>query len=297
MKLTSLHLLLTYKCNLSCDHCFVWGNPRQNGSMRLDNIHLILQQAKGIGSIRRIYFEGGEPFLYYSLLQQAVKSANQYGFEAGIVTNAFWARSFEYALTKLQPFVGIVKDLSISSDLYHWNKRYEKNVRYAYLAAEKLGIPVGTISVAQPEDVDVVHPIGQRPFGESAVMYRGRAAVNLASRAPKRHWEGFNKCPHEDLRELGRVHLDPGGNVLICEGILLGNIFENSLEEIFSLYDPDLHPVLAPLVAGGPAELVRKYNLSHETHFADACHLCYQSRQSLVMEFPDILLPAHIYEH
>jgi len=29
MKLSSLHVLLTYQCNYECDHCFVWGSPRQ----------------------------------------------------------------------------------------------------------------------------------------------------------------------------------------------------------------------------------------------------------------------------
>ena len=31
MKLTGLHLLLTYQCVLECDHCFVWGSPWQKG--------------------------------------------------------------------------------------------------------------------------------------------------------------------------------------------------------------------------------------------------------------------------
>ncbi len=33
MKLTGLHLLLTYKCIYECDHCFVWGSPRQTHSL------------------------------------------------------------------------------------------------------------------------------------------------------------------------------------------------------------------------------------------------------------------------
>ncbi len=296
MKLSSLHILLTYKCNLKCNHCFVWGSPQQNGLITQADIQRILQQASEIGSIRSIYFEGGEPFLFYSLLVDAVKEAKRHGFVVGIVTNAFWARSTEYALEKLKPFVGIVQDLSISSDLYHWDDPSGQRVRNATQAAERLGIPVGTISIAQPEAMNVVHPSGQRPFGESGVMYRGRAAVKLAPHASQYHWERFNVCPYENLRDLGRVHLDPSGNVLICEGILLGNVFNSSLKEIFAQYDPESHPVIGPLIAGGPAELVRKYKLSQSADFADACHLCYQSRQLLRAQFPDILAPAKVYQ-
>ena len=46
MKLSGLHLLLTYQCNLECDHCFVWGSPWQNGTMTLKNIRQILKQGR-----------------------------------------------------------------------------------------------------------------------------------------------------------------------------------------------------------------------------------------------------------
>lgn len=68
MKLTGLHLLLTYQCNLECDHCFVWGSPWQSGTMTLQNVRKILQQAKDLRTVEWIYFEGGEPFLYYAML-------------------------------------------------------------------------------------------------------------------------------------------------------------------------------------------------------------------------------------
>ncbi len=35
MKLTGLHLLLTYRCDSECDHCFAWGGPGQEGTMTL----------------------------------------------------------------------------------------------------------------------------------------------------------------------------------------------------------------------------------------------------------------------
>jgi molybdenum cofactor biosynthesis enzyme MoaA len=38
VKLSGLHLLLTYECNFECDHCFVWGSPQNTGTMTLKDI-------------------------------------------------------------------------------------------------------------------------------------------------------------------------------------------------------------------------------------------------------------------
>ena len=294
MHVTGLHLLLTYQCTFECDHCFVWGSPFQNGVMTLDNIRTILEQAEEVGTVESFYFEGGEPFLYYSVLQKAVQETAKRGYEVGIVSNAFWANSLEDAIENLKPFAGLVQDLTVSSDLFHYSEAISRQSQFAGQAAEKLGIPTGVISVAQPE-VDACASAGQIPTGESKVMHRGRAADKLSGRAQKQSWETFTACTSEDLREPGRVHIDPFGYVHICQGITIGNLFETPLKEIFARYDPDRHPITGPLLHGGPVALVREYDLPHEEKYADACHLCYESRRLLRERFPDELGPDPMY--
>jgi MoaA/NifB/PqqE/SkfB family radical SAM enzyme len=295
MKLTSLHLLLTYQCTFECDHCFVWGSPRQNGTMSSDQIREILRQAHAVGTIESIYFEGGEPFLFYPILVNGIREAARQGFQTGIVSNAYWANNFEDALEWLRPMVGMVGDLSVSSDLFHWNERISQNVRNAYEAAVKLGIPIGVIEVAQPEETHSEISFGQLPQGASAVMYRGRAAQNLVGRVPWQPWKIFTECPHEDLKEIGRAHLDPLGNLHVCQGISFGNIFQHPLEEICYTYHADTHPIVGPLINGGPANLVKQYSLEHSENYADACHLCYSARRLLRDRFQEILTPDQMY--
>ena len=122
IKLSGLHLLLSYQCTLECDHCFTWGSPSQRGTMTITDIRRILQQARELGTITSIYFEGGEPFLYYALLLQAAREAAGLGFAVGIVSNAYWAHTSEDALLNLKPFAGLIRNLSVSSDLYHWSE-------------------------------------------------------------------------------------------------------------------------------------------------------------------------------
>jgi MoaA/NifB/PqqE/SkfB family radical SAM enzyme len=295
MPLQGLHILLTYQCNLECDHCFVWGGPTQTGVMTLADLDVVLRQAKDMGTVEWIYYEGGEPFLYYTLLLKGVRMAARMGFHVGIVSNGYWATSIPDAVECLRPFRGKVEDLSISSDLYHWTADVDRLASNAAAAAKKLSIPVAILRIAQPEVTNAASSFGQLPLGESAVMYRGRAARNLIARTGRRPWSEFTRCPHENLRDPGRVHLDPFGDVHLCQGLVLGNVHRTSLSEMFASYLPEEHPVVGPLLRGGPAELARRYGFPSSEGYADACHLCDVTRRSLRNHFPDVLGPDQMY--
>ena len=184
MKLEGIHILLTYQCTFECDHCFVWGSPWQTGTLTLEQIKIILEQAKAAG-VESIYFEGGEPFLYYALLVRGVNLAHEMGFSVGIVSNAYWAHTVEDALVWLKPLAGKLDDLSVSCDLFHYSEAMLHQADNAVTAAKQLGIPVGTISVAQPDDADAPSSLGQLE-DEAAVMFRGRAVEKLVPRVAKR---------------------------------------------------------------------------------------------------------------
>ena len=292
MKISGLHILLTYRCTLECDHCFIWGSPRQTGVLSIADITRILEQAKDAG-VTSIYFEGGEPFLYYAELVRGVREAVDMGFEVGIVTNAYWAISVADAEEWLQPFVGCLNDLTVSSDLYHCEKCLGEEPQNAIAAAKWLHIPTSMISVAPP---DQTAPSIQGQLSDrSEVMYRGRAADLLAPHHMLHAWDSLGACLHEDLHDPGRVHVDPFGNIHICQGIVIGNLFEKTLKEICDSYDADAHPISSVLLKGGPAALVTEFGLAHRTAYADACHLCYESRLSLRSRFPSILAPDQAY--
>jgi hypothetical protein len=293
--LTGLHLLLTYRCTYECDHCFVWSGPFQTGTMTLDTIDHILAEAGKLGTIEWIYFEGGEAFLYYAVLRSGVLRAKAQGFKVGIVTNAYWANSEGDALEWLRPLAGSIDDLSISSDGYHQNGDDDTNPDTARAAARQLGIPVDFISIAEPDAQDVCGSAGSLPAGESAVLFRGRAAERLASGVAATSWRQFTTCPWEDLRHPKRVHVDPFGYLHICQGISIGNLLERPLTEIVADFRPGKHPVTGPLLDGGPAELVRRYELAHEDGYADHCHLCYEARRTLRPQFADVLTPDQMY--
>jgi hypothetical protein len=299
MNISGLHLLLTYQCNLECDHCFAWGSPWQTGTITLERIREILRQASELGTVEWFYFEGGEPFLFYPIMVRGVEEAARLGFKVGIVTNGYWGTELEDAVEWLRPFQGLVQDLSVSSDRLHWSEELSRQTEIATQGAAELGIPLGIISIAQPEATDAPSVVGVLPPSESGIMYRGRAVEKLVAQVPRTAWTELKECPFEDLRNPGRLHLDPLGNVHVCQGISLGNVFDESLSDIVQTYDADVdagtHPIVSPLITGGPKALIEQYKLEHEDGYADACHLCYEARLELRDRFPQILTPDQMY--
>lgn len=283
MRLNSLHVLLTYRCNYECDHCFVWGSPKQSGVFTLDNLEKLLQQATMVEEIEEFYFEGGETFIYYPILVKAVHRAGRLGFRVGVVSNGYWATKVDDAVAWLQPLVDAGLDkLEISVDELHGSETAVAS-HPGVLAAEKLGLPVSALTTA----------VGGNG---SPVMYRGRAAVELIAGRPRRPAASFTSCPYENLTDPGRIHVDPFGNLHLCQGIVVGNVWKRPLAHILETFDPAAHPIAGPLIEGGPYGLARQYRLPlADDGYVDACHLCYTVRQALRETFPAELAPDQMY--
>ncbi|MGD8621402.1 MAG: radical SAM protein [Anaerolineales bacterium] len=296
IELTGLHLLLTMRCIFNCDHCFVWGSPDQQDVFTLKQIREIYKQARSLGTVEWIYLEGGEPFLYYPILREAAREAAERGFKVGIVTNGYWAVSKQDALDWLEPLAGAIQDLSVSTDLFHYDELISPHSRHALAAAHELDIPMGTIVCEHPDRQRMrdKQQAGE-PVEGGAIMFRGRAAVKLGPDYAETKWDEFHECPHERLDDPGRVHIDPTGEVHLCQGISMGNLFDQPLDDLIADYEPHSHPIVAPLLEAGPSGLVNTYKLEHEARYADACHLCYAARTQLRDQFPMVLGPDSMY--
>ncbi len=296
--LKAVHFLLTYRCNLECDHCFVYSGPTAKGTFTLRQIRKVLGEIGEMVGVGRVYFEGGEPFLYYPLMVEAMRLSRGAGLEIGIVSNGYWANSVEDAEVWLRALAEIgIADLSISDDSFHREGEEDTHARVAMMAAEGLGIPVNSISIEEPSvtvDEGVERQKGAPVMGGST-MLRGRAVEKLIEGLPTRTWEELDECPHEDLRNPERVHLDCYGNVHLCQGLSMGNMWDTQLPILMERYDADSHPICGPLLKGGPAELSRLYDFEPRQEYVDQCHLCYSIRLALRERFPQYLAPQQVY--
>lgn len=297
MELKGVHFLLTYKCDLECDHCFAWGTSKAKGAFTLEQIRNILVEAKKLGKVSCISFEGGEPFLYYPIMVKAVEEAANLGFRVEVLSNCYWANCAEDAKEWLLPMAkaGTV-ELTLSSDLYHGDSWATELVKNAVKAASALNMKVSILAVKFPNpEASCPAEIEGAKVGLWDLMYKGRASEKLTEKADKKPWREFTKCPCEKFTAQERVHIDPLGYVHVCQGISIGNAWQRPFSRIIEEYNPNENPVLEPLVRGGPVALVEQFGLPHEEAYADACHLCYVARNILRNKYPSILAPDQMY--
>lgn len=246
----------------------------------------LIDQARDVDSINTICFEGGEPLLYLPQLLAGIKYAKEAGFSTDIVTNAYIARSEADAELLLQTLADAGLDsVTLSDDELHFGDLQQTPAKYLAQAAGRALERVSTISVEKPS---VVSPTG-------TVMFRGRAADRMTAGLPRRPWLTYEKCPRENLRDPSRVHVDCFGNVLICQGISMGDAWTTPLARIFSDWRPDSHPICGPLLENGPAGLASRHGVCECGAYVDECHLCFEARRSLLDRFPEYLTPRQVY--
>ncbi|MBD3168021.1 MAG: radical SAM protein, partial [candidate division Zixibacteria bacterium] len=124
--LSGIHFLLTYDCTNECDHCFLQCRPNAGGTFTIAQLRDVFDEIGKIKSIDNVYFEGGEPFLYYQLMLEGIKMAREKGLKAGIVTNSYWATSVEDAELWLAPLKDLqIDNIGFSADEYHRSEKLD----------------------------------------------------------------------------------------------------------------------------------------------------------------------------
>ena len=76
-----------------------------------------------------------------------------------------------------------------------------------------------------------------------------------------------------------------------------GSLAAIRLSQVVQGYEPMEHPVLGPLIAGGPTALAERTGVGTESHFVSECHACYEIRRVLRLEpeYRPLLGPNQVY--
>jgi organic radical activating enzyme len=306
---TSAGLLLTYKCNASCEFCYYNCSPEKNGLVSVDMAVNAWQSLKVLaGDSAKIHITGGEPFLYWDRLQQILEQAKKLnlGKVDLIETNGFWAADEGTIKERLKILdeLGMLR-LKISTDPFH--QEYvdiEPVRRLARMATEVLG--ERRVLVRWREYLESPIEMKELLAGERQEQYiraindypcrfTGRAAVKLAELVAKDTVEQIAQadCKGAFLSAKG-IHIDPFGNVFsgTCSGIIIGNINQSPLENIWRQFHPAKSEFIDTLFNVGPFGLLEKaaklgyqkaevYAGKPATPWASKCHLCTSMRQFL----------------
>lgn len=302
MQPSGIHLLLTYKCNASCDHCFLSCGPSREGLISLDEVRKYVEDATAAPYINHFFIEGGEPFLYPRLLRDAVAEITARGFWLGILTNGFWATSEREACVSLEPLVEAgLSSIGISTDAWHNRFVPVERAELAARVAGEMGLDANLMACTGGADGETVLARIRKDgldISPSPVSCRGRAATSDECQTKNHKWQKLTDCP-EPFGGSSRVHLGQDGQIHLCQGLLLGHdARQKPLVEIFADFKVEDHPVCAALSAGGPAALARlaaSYGFVSRDKYADGCQLCYEARRHLMPHYPHLIGPAEMF--
>ncbi|MFH1370208.1 MAG: radical SAM protein [Planctomycetota bacterium] len=292
-------LLLTYRCNATCEFCYYNCSPKQGGLMPVEIAISAWRSLKELaGDNAKIHITGGEPFLYWDRLVEILREAKKHylGPVDMIETNGFWATDEKLIEDRLKTLDELgMNRLKISCDPFHQEYVETSAVRrLAHIAKELLGDarvlvrwekylenPVEMKNVAAAErDNHYVETLKDYPC-----RFTGRAAGHIASLVAKDTVEQISKsnCRDAFLSAKG-VHIDPYGNIFsgTCSGIIVGNVGKMPLAEIWQNWRPENDRVIETLFNSGPAGLLDeaiKLGYKPKGLYAGKCHLCTDIRQ------------------
>jgi MoaA/NifB/PqqE/SkfB family radical SAM enzyme len=328
----SAGLLLTYQCNCACEFCYYHCGPDKGGLMPVETALSAWQSLRILaGDAAKIHITGGEAFLYWDHLQEVLLQAKsaKLGNVDLIETNGFWATSEQVVKQRLKELdaLGMVR-LKISTDPFHQEYVDMESVRrLAGMATEILGsdrvlvrwqkyldepVEMKNLSASEREKQYL------RAMKDYPCRFTGRAAGRLAelvasSILPCFHGHNVSGAKSEvrtryrdtcQTNFLGAkgVHIDPFGNVFsgTCSGIIVGNITEAPLDEIWRQFHPTQSDFIKTLFHFGPfGWLDRAVKLGYRGPrlYADKCHLCTDIRQFFFEHGlePSIVGPADCY--
>ena len=132
-----------------------------------------------------------------------------------------------------------VADFSVSDDEFHSSKGDASPGAIAYRVCREAWLPGAKICIRSPAVSRATDSGGGKgqPVTGGGVLFKGRAAEKLTSGLPMRPWQELTTCPHEELANPERVHVDSYGNVHVCQGVSIGNMWTTALSELVRSYD------------------------------------------------------------
>lgn len=311
----SAGILLSYQCPCTCKHCMYacsptadsdWISP-QDLDRILDQLSTMIPgnpDAPVLSLNTGLHFTGGEPFLNYPLLLDAIAHARDYRIPARFVeTNSFWctddatvkrrfsqlrAAGLDGILISVNPFVLEYVPFRHTHYAVTHGRRYFRDGLMVYQAY--------FYQVFQHLDLHDTLPLDAYRRRDPLWLHRvellpmGRAVYTLEPLFP--HYPAHHFFGQACRRELTRnwhIHIDNYGNYIpgYCGGISLGDA-----RRLQQLLDRGLNLAEFPVLDALVTDLAHLYQLGIHKHgyqerpdgYVSKCHLCVDIRAHIAAQ-------------
>ncbi|MBO3833415.1 MAG: 4Fe-4S cluster-binding domain-containing protein [Candidatus Brockarchaeota archaeon] len=329
-KPVSAGIILSYKCSSTCKHCMYACSPKWRADWPTEgSIKLILGKLassikpsphgpENISLNHGLHFTGGEPFLNFKLLLNAVETAEELRIPSTFVeTNCFWCINDEQVEEKLMalkqaglkgilvsvnpfileqvPFERVERAVKTGGKIFGANMTIYQETYYRRFKSLRIRDTL-TLDQYLEKDKWALH--------HSELLPMGRACYRLNHLFVKYPAKAFfrEQCISE-LTRSWHIHVDNYFNYVpgYCGGISLGDARNlNALTQGIDLQDK---PVLRMLVEsiGNLYEFAsREFNYKEkEEGYISKCHLCVDIRRHIAQQTDEFkeLQPRELYSH
>ncbi|MBN1126248.1 MAG: 4Fe-4S cluster-binding domain-containing protein [Sedimentisphaerales bacterium] len=292
-------LMLTYRCPASCAFCYYNCGPEADGLMPVDTALSAWQSLRKLaGDTASVHLTGGEPFVIYDHLAELMTQAHQQGLGRvdTVETNGYWATDRQQIVERLGYLdsVGLGR-LKISWDPFHAEFIDLACIQILVETARQVLGPARVLVrwekyLQDPVKFDRLNTAQKQTTYCNAAMddscrFTGRAASTIGPLCADKSIAILRSrnCSQSFLGAKG-VHIDPYGNVFsgLCSGIIIGNINDKPLHQIWEWFDPTATPVVDTLFTSGPAGLLQEAvagGFEPAQRYASKCHLCTAVRE------------------
>lgn len=312
MKLTGITFLSTYNCNASCSHCF-FETKGASKYMNTDIIHKVFEDSSITKHMTWVHVSGGEILINQPKCFEILETIHSYFKKnIGISTNAFWAKNKKITYNTIQKLISYgVTGIAVSADYFHSPYIPIINAKRAVQAIVENGIRTHCYIMGARCNADIVNSTEINNICQHIAEHvQNKTNMPLAPTQIRSIGFGSNinipkktKIPNGMCSELSEclgkrgpmnpsmVWVDCYGNVMICYGIIIGNVFKTDFSTIISEYTPKQNKIISILAKQGPKglyELAQTLKIQTPHEFYDECDVCFSCRKALQKHFEEL---------
>lgn len=284
---------ITDECEIDCPVCGMPPLSRRAQSMSQEEILNCVAQVAQLPSLWAIHFAGGEPFLLFDDLVEAIRTTSARGLKTITITQAFWARSPGEARERIEA----LSEAGLTCLLIHTDRFHQPHVPLARIvnvvtAARAAGTLVylfSTIGRGEETPGTILRSLTEEFVG-LGVITRPLLPVGRAKEAVTP--EDLLTIPEVPTAPCPdpipwRLTVDVDGSVYPCFShagrmppLRMGSLHQRPLSEIVT--HPDSALLLAILKEHGPSWFLPALADAgivlpgQRSGYVNVCHLCYE---------------------
>lgn len=320
-----LTLIPTHKCTASCNNCCFSCSPNISYIMDMKTMKKIITDAmQSFPHLKVLVITGGECFLLRDDLTEIIKYAvKKYKLIVRVVTNAYWATSFEQAEERLRPLVDAgLTEINFSTGDEHQQFVKFQNIVNAVLASVELNLSTILISVETPpngkftsiqlqQNSSIKSLIENERIGyiDAAWMYfKNLDTTNNNTSCPQPIFQRQRK-PCESI--FRGININPHSQLLACCGLTveynpflkLGDINQHLIKDLYFSQFNDMFKIW--LLVDGPKfiyDKIMQYRGLKPKLLPHDCAYCIETVQNkdnlgILKQILPNEIPSILYRH